>query len=71
MKLFYIIADSKHPQSPAELAKATGANESLIHRILRYLAGHDVVKEYPDVTYGPSELTKLLTIEGYDKGLSY
>ncbi len=48
------------PRSPADLAKATGANENAVRRLLRMLASHGVFSEDDDGCFALTTLADVL-----------
>ena len=54
-----------------DLARKTGADAKLLHRILRFLASQALVAEVDDATYGHSHLTATLQPSGFVAGVRH
>ena len=55
----------------SELAKKTGGDPALLHRVLRFLATQDLIAEVDAATYGPSHLTPFLQPSGFKAGVTH
>ena len=65
--LFKVLADSQEPKSIQQLAEATGADATLLGRILRCLASIDAVAEAGRGMYTASKISRAFTTP---KGIS-
>ncbi|KAI0406755.1 S-adenosyl-L-methionine-dependent methyltransferase [Xylaria palmicola] len=69
--LFKLLCEARGGQSSEEIAQKTGAEAQLIHRVMRYLAAIDVVSETSVNQYAANNVTKNLTEEVVEAGLSH
>lgn len=65
--IFKILADSQGPKSIQQLAGATGADATLLGRIVRLLASIDAVAEAGPETYVATKISRAFTAA---KGIS-
>lgn len=69
--VFEALAKSDSPLSIDQLAKPTGGDPQLVHRLLRYFAGHRLVKEVNKDHFAASQHTKTLANAGIASTLEF
>lgn len=71
LKLFEKLVAQKRSMSIQELAHATGAQDVLLGRILRYLAAFNLIAETGVDQFEATPITHALTVPGFAAGVKH
>lgn len=71
LKLFEELVARKRPMTIQDLAQATGAQDVLLGRILRYLAAFNLIVEAGVDQFEATPITHALTVPGFAAGVKH
>ena len=71
LQIFHVLARSDEPVTSKELAQKSGANHTLIIRILRYLVAIHAISEADVDKYIPNSITKNLIVPRLEAGINH
>ncbi|MCJ1423356.1 hypothetical protein MMC29_001239 [Sticta canariensis] len=71
LKLFNLLCEHNDSLNLEELTKHTGADPTLLARLLRYLASFGTIKETGKDSFAATNVTKALSVSGYQAGIRH